>query len=63
MNNEILENGDVVYYAVMVNGKPVGPKHTSPALAEAAIAQLDEAHQLIAEVVPVTADGNQLLLG
>ena len=63
MNNEIIENGDVVYYAVRVNGTIVGPKHSSPLLAEAAITHLNEEQQSVAEVVPVTADGKELLLG
>ena len=50
-------------YAIMINGQPVGPKYASMQIAEAQIALLSEAHQSIAEIVPVTVDGNQLLFG
>lgn len=63
MNNEILEDGDVVYYVVKVNGNEVSPRYSSPMLAEAQIEHLSEAHRAVAEVVPITASGDQLLLG
>ena len=59
----ITDGGDVVYYAIKINGQVVGPKHRSVFMAEQAIQQLSETHRSIAEVVPVTTDGKELLLG
>ena len=50
-------------YVIKVNGQIVSIPFPSAQLAEAAIANLAEAHQAIAEVVPVTADGREVLLG
>ncbi len=61
--NMIDENNEQVYYAVMVHGQPYGPKHLTPQAAEQSIQQLSEAHQSIAEVVPVNAEGKQVLFG
>ena len=63
MQNEIIENGDVVYYAVKVNGTIVSPRYATPSLAEAQIEHLAEPHRLIAEVVRITADGKEILFG
>ena len=63
MNNLIDNEGNTVYYVVKVNGAAVSPRFSSHQLAEMQITHLEEAHQLIAEVVPVTADGKDLLLG
>ena len=63
MNNEIIENGDVIYYVVKVNGNEVSPRYASALLAEAQIEKLSQAHRAVAEVVTVTAEGKDLLLG
>ena len=65
MNNEnlITDASQETYYAVSVNGAIVSPRYATPALAEDMIKLLSEAHQSIAEVVPVTSDGKQILLG
>lgn len=62
-NENMIENNEQVFYAVSVNGNICSPKYSTPAGAESQIALLSEAHQSIAEVVPVTADGKQLLFG
>lgn len=61
----ILTNADEnqLRYVVMVSGQEVSPRYSTPHAAEAMIQHLSEAHQSIAEVVPVTDTGNQLLLG
>lgn len=63
MTNLLNDNENELRYVVMVHGQPYGPKYPSPEAATAAIAMLSEAHQSIAEIVPVTESGNQLLLG
>jgi len=63
MNNIITDDMDVVYYVVKVNGNIVSPRYSEMLPAQMAIQQLSEAHQSIAEVVPVTVDGKQVLLG
>jgi len=61
----ILTNADEnqLRYVVMVSGQEVSPRYATPQAAESMIQHLSEAHQSIAEVVPVTDTGNQLLLG
>lgn len=64
MNNTILKNdGSVVYYVVRVNGQIVSPRFESKVLAEAEKSKLEPEQQNIAEVITVTSDGNQVLLG
>jgi len=50
-------------YVVKVHGKEVSPRVASASLAEHYIANLDLSHQAIAEVVSVTSDGKEVLLG
>lgn len=63
MNNQILTDETVVYYVVRANGQDVSQKFGNAMLAEVEKAKLSPELQEIAEVVPVTADGSQLLLG
>ena len=63
MNNLITDGGDVVYYVVRVNGKDMSVRFESAMLAEAEKNRLAPELRDLAEVVPVTADGKQLLLG
>lgn len=67
MNNQILHSnsdvGSVVYYSIKVNGQIQQEKFSQPILAEQAKSQLDENSKMVAEVVPVTADGRQILMG
>lgn len=59
----MLVNSEQTYYAVKMNGKiitlPVGDRLA----AEQAKLNLPEDQRMIAEVVTVTADGQELLLG
>ena len=50
-------------YAVKVHGNIVSMAYSTPQQAEEAIKVLIEAHQSIAEVVPVTSQGLEILLG
>lgn len=63
MNNTILTDGTAVYYAVKVNGMIVTQKFTSQHMAEQAKEQLSPEAKMIAEVVTVTSDNKELLLG
>ena len=62
-NENILTDSEQALYAVSVNGQIVSPNYMTPQAAQDQIKLLSEAHQSIAEVVPVTADGQQVLLG
>ena len=63
MNKQVLTDGTVVYYAVKVNGMIVTQKFTSAQMAEQAKEQLSQEAKMLAEVVTVTSDGLELLLG
>lgn len=63
MQNQILHDNTVIYYVVRVNGQNVSQPCHSQTLAEMERSKLDPEIQQIAEVVPVTADGKELLLG
>ena len=63
MNQTILTDNTVVYYAVKVNGMIVTQKFTSQMAAEQAKEQLPTETKMLAEVVTCTADGKELLLG
>jgi len=63
MNNMITDDIDVVYYVVKVNGVPVSTTFTERMMAEMAKNNLPEEQKMIAEVVPVTTEGKQVLLG
>lgn len=63
MNNEILTDGTVVYYAVLVNGQVVSAKYTDRFAAEQAKQALPQEVRMIAEVQVVDQSNRQLLLG
>jgi hypothetical protein len=63
MNNLITDDMDVVYFVVQVNGVPVSTRFSERMMAEMAKSNLPEEQKMIAEVVPVTTDGKQVLLG
>jgi len=63
MENLNSNTENVMRYVVMVHGQPCGPRYPTPEAATIAISMLSEAHQSIAEIVPVTESGDQLLLG
>jgi len=60
--SEILKEEELKY-VVRVNGAVVSPMYGSVRLAEDAIRLLTVEHQSIAEVVPVTIHGQEILLG
>jgi hypothetical protein len=61
--NQMLHEVDEVKYVVRVKGTIVSIQFTSQAVAEQHIANLPLDQQMIAEVVPVTGAGQELLLG
>lgn len=63
MNNEILNDNTVIYYVVRVNGQNMSIPSTSKSIAEMEKMKLAPELQMMAEIVSVTADGKQLLLG
>lgn len=63
MNNTVLKDGAVMYYALAVNGRVVSAKFSERSAAEQARTQLPAEQQKIAEVVTVDASSRQLLLG
>jgi len=63
MNNIITDNMDVVYFVGRINGQEVTTRFNDRMMAEMAINNLPEEQKLLAEVVPVTTDGKQVLLG
>jgi hypothetical protein len=63
INTENTQNATQQLFAVFVHGKQVSKSFGTPQQAERNITELSPAHQTIAEVVQVTADGKQFLLG
>lgn len=61
--SQMLHEVDEVKYVVKVNGVTVSVPFTSRMIAEQHIANLPADQQPIAEVVPVTENGQQVLLG
>lgn len=64
MNNQVLSSGDVVYYAVKVNGTQI-QKFSDKTIAENIKLQIekDKGPSVLVEVVPVTSDGKEILFG
>jgi len=62
-DENMIENTEQVYYAVSVNGNICSPKYVTAEGAQDQIKLLSESDQAIAEVVPVTYNGKQLLFG
>lgn len=63
MNNQVLHDGTVVYYALAVNGRVVSARFSDRTSAEMARPTLPAEQQKLAEVVTVDASSRQLLLG
>lgn len=63
MNNMITDDVNVVYYVVKVNGVEISTRFNERMMAEMAKNGLPEEQKMLAEVVPVTAEGKQVLLG
>lgn len=61
MNNMITDNGDTMYWVVRINGQNVTAPVSSQQLAEMERMRLNSDQQPLAEIVPVTADGKQVL--
>ena len=61
--NNLINEVERVKYVIKVNGAIVSIPFATPQLAEQAITQLSEAQQSLAEVVAVSADGKEILLG
>ena len=59
----LMDDQSAIFYVVRVNGQDKSGKLTSQMLAEMAKSKLTEEEQMIAEVVPVNSNGQQLLLG
>lgn len=60
---QMIKETEQLKYAVKVNGEIVSPMYATSHLAEDAIKLLKEEHQSIAEVITVTATGQEILLG
>ena len=63
MNTQLLNDNDVVYYAVMVAGRVVSGKYTDRFSAEQAKQALPVDQQKLAEVQVVDQSNRQLWLG
>ena len=63
MENILTDNEETVMYVVMVEGREVTTRFTTPQMAEMQIQNLSEDMKTKAAVVPVTESGAQLLLG
>jgi hypothetical protein len=63
MNNTVLTDGTVMYYALKVNGQIVSRPVSNPSLLEAQKELLPENQRFAAQIVTVTASGQELLLG
>ncbi len=63
MNNMITDDMNTIFYVVKVNGQEVTAKFNDQPAATMAINNLPENQKMLAEVVAVTTDGKQILLG
>jgi len=63
MNNMITDDINAVKYVVRVNGVDISAKFNDRTMAEMALNSLPDEQRFLAEVMSVTADGKQLLLG
>lgn len=61
--NPMLSEVDETKFVVKVNGRVVSDTFASRMLAEQAVANLPKDQQPIAEIVPVTSGGQEILLG
>lgn len=59
--NKLINEQEQLKYAIKINGKVVSILFTSKMLAEQHLNNLPQEQQMIAEVVPVTKDGRQIL--
>ena len=61
--NTMIENTEKLRYVIMVNGNRISVPFLTEQAAVQHLANLPQDQQLIAEVVPITQDDKQLLLG
>lgn len=59
----VMDNGSVVYYVIKANGVNISPKFQNKMVAEMEKQKLSDDMKMVAEIVPVTSDGLELLLG
>lgn len=64
-NNSIplVDDNNSTYYVVRVNGKDVSMRYSNKMMAEQEMVNLTEDQRENAEIVTVTAEGKQVLLG
>jgi len=62
MDNMITDSMDVVYYVIKVNGVEISSRFNDKMVAEMAKNNLPEEQRMLAEVLPVTANGDQVFL-
>lgn len=60
---QILTDNEQVKYVIKVNGNIVSPAFADRMVAEMRKSELPPETQMVAEVVPVTEDGRQVLFG
>ena len=60
---QMLIDSEQVYYVIKVNGNVVSQPFTERMVAEMQKSQMPAETQLLAEIVPVTSDGRQVLFG
>lgn len=58
----ITEN-DPTLYVVKINGVDISPRYPTPQLAESFVFRLPMEQQAVAQIVPVTNTGTQVLFG
>lgn len=60
---QILNDNSTTYFAIMLNGQIISSRFTTAIAAEMEKQKLPSDKQMLAEVVPVSSAGQQLLLG
>ncbi len=61
--NKLINEQEQVRYVIKINGQTVSVPFASKMLAEQHIGNLPQDQQLLAEIVPVTDNGKQILFG
>lgn len=62
-NDRLVDDNQVTYYVVRVNGRDVSMRYSNKMMAEQELINLTEAERNVAEVVAITPDGKQVLFG
>ena len=63
MEDMLMNDANTIQYIIKINGVPVSAPFGDKMLAEQAKNNLPEEQRILAEVVPITNDGKQVLLG